>query len=130
MPQGKLKRLKFMLPMAGVNLLSDCCDIFRDYCAFDYLYTKLELSATSTRSIEERMNNNRSREVTICFEISDNGHYHIALRVHGFKDYICHWIGVVCNQYILLFGSSAAPFCNHKSATHVSYSFRKALRRR
>lgn len=38
---------------------------------------------------------------TTAFKMASSGHYHIDITAHAFKEYICDWIGLVNDCYIL-----------------------------
>lgn len=109
MPEESLKRSRVLFPISTTNLTSECHDGFCERCLHASQQHRHKLSVKCTGSDIERLNN-RSREYTIRFQISDNGHDYIALTQYAFSDCICDWLRTALDFYNLKARSIVTSF--------------------
>lgn len=98
--QKSSKRIKASLEIAATNFSDSCYTIFGEEPVRQKAELKTELSVDFTGT-EESLSINVNRERTIAFRILSNGHYYIGLTIHTFSEYICDWMGLFNDCYIL-----------------------------
>lgn len=86
-PQKRGKRLKELFSVAAENPLTQCGLAFFDgglrRCSMEIQ----ERTVKGSRTIKDKMKNG-SRQDTILFQVSETGHFYIALISHTFADFI------------------------------------------
>lgn len=111
-PQESFRRIKFLLPGTGANILFHCYLLF---CANDLLIhtdCDLQICVFRERTTKQRLNS-ESGEHSLCLQIPVTGQFHILLNMQSFNDYICDRIRNVRDCYILYSYSldkSSEPF--------------------
>lgn len=94
------RELKRLLPAAAINLMNICFEIFKHGAVASAVDDENGLSFKPIGSELDRPQNGE-REPTTVFKMSSNGQVYIALTAHAFKDYVCDWIWLVNDCYIL-----------------------------
>lgn len=106
-PLDSVQRFQSHLPMAVSQLMSYCCDEYRFECAERGLsQDELRIISRGPKSGVAGLRHkttldNHSRQHTLSFRYPANGHYYVSLTNQSFADFICDWIGVVNDCYIL-----------------------------
>lgn len=99
-PQESARRIKALLSIAAAISLSCCYTLFFKNSRLSLAEYHTETTALANGTTEQRLYI-KYRWDRLCFQMPVTGKFYIALTMHSFNDYICHWIGNFYYCYIL-----------------------------
>lgn len=110
-PMQNVRNFQRYLPIAVCQLSNFCLSQYKS--AVNRLNLVMDnmdrISSIGCEYGQGSVLDNSTRHHTLAFRYPTNGHIYIALTCDAFADYICEWVGVVSDCYVLHSASKLAP---------------------
>lgn len=101
-----------LLPVATVQFLPDSLEFLRRGLEKepDQLKTELSMGPFDQAGGNKERLNNSNRVHTVYFQYPETLEYYFGLTPSAFSDFVCEWIGIVSDCYILRSASLDTPY--------------------
>lgn len=110
--------------MLAVNFIQSCHNTFLSETRMSGSEVQEDLSV-SLHGTEDGRHDNEFRDQTIAFRMPPSGNVYIDFTMKAFRQYICEWMGVVRDYYILhsrILDKAFKPFDLQESMNFINES--------